>query len=44
MVNFEPWKVETFMKEYGHDDSSIFQKVLKTDKVKLDRADYIQIL
>ena len=44
MVNFEPWKVEKFMKDQGFDDNSIFKEVLKSEKAKLEKSDYIQIL
>ena len=44
MVNFEPWKVENFIKDQGFDENSIFKEVLKTEKVTLERSDYVQIL
>ena len=44
MVNFEPWKVENFIKDQGFDENSIFKEVLKTDKASLERSDYVQIL
>ena len=44
MVNFEPWKVENFIKDHGFDENSIFKEVLKTEKARLERSDYVQIL
>jgi hypothetical protein len=44
MVNFEPWKVEKFIKDQGFDEDSIFKEVLKSEKTNLERSDYVQIL